>query len=115
MLKDLVEDYRQRHRRQVDRFKHFIKHFSAPPIDLQSHWEDFEPVLARHREFREIGNGRICKYYFDKYLKHLRKKIDNQESGSEVEGPTHSSRHSQQSLPRSLIVQGHDQEEGELT
>ena len=79
-----VDALRVSDRKLVDRLKHAIKHF-CPPIALQSTWEEYRPLLAANAEVAEVPDEDIRWYYFNKYLRHLRKKagLEGGDSGEE--------------------------------
>lgn len=68
-----VDELRRDRRRQIDRLKSCIKRFQ-PPIQLDSSFRVVGPLIRAQPEGAEIGDDEVILYYFDKYIRHLRKK-----------------------------------------
>lgn len=68
-----VDELRRDRRQQIDRLKGCIKRFQ-PPIQLDSSFAVFGPLIKAHPSGAEIGDDEVIMYYFDKYIRHLRKK-----------------------------------------
>lgn len=82
-----VDECRQKNRRGIDRLKNLIKHFSTPPIQIDSTFEQFEPHFKQQRDFEEIEDEDVRRYYFEKFIRHLKKKagIEVDKSDDELE------------------------------
>ena len=65
--------YRQENRRTVDQLKRAIKHFS-PAIVLETSYEVIAAALCGVPEVAAVADEDIRRYYFDKYIRHLRKR-----------------------------------------
>lgn len=79
-----VDEYRRTRRRQIDRLKSLIKHFD-PPIQLDSSYAQVGPLIAARPEGAEVADDEIRLYYFDKYIRHLRKKAGLETGNDEAD------------------------------
>jgi pre-mRNA-processing factor 40 len=61
-------------RKLIERYKHLIKHWPGPPIQITSTYREVRPLLEAHAEFVDLKDEYTRKTYFDKYIAHLRKK-----------------------------------------
>lgn len=68
-----VEMYRREHRRVIDQLKHAIKHFT-PAITLDTTYESIAEAMGKIPEIAVVADDDIRRYYFDKYIRHLRKR-----------------------------------------
>lgn len=68
-----VEVYRREYRRAIDQLKHAIKHFT-PPITLNTTYESIAEAMGKIPEIVAVAEEDIRRYYFDKYIRHLRKR-----------------------------------------
>jgi pre-mRNA-processing factor 40 len=80
-----VDALRNNNRKLVDRLKHAIKHFD-PPITLQSTYEEYRSLLVAHPDIVEVTDDDVRWYYFNKYIRHLRKRAGFEDGNSEEEG-----------------------------
>lgn len=83
-LRAKVEAYRKEHRKLLDRLKHSIKHLQ-PPILIDSNYEDYKGALARDVDIAQVEDEEVRRYYFDKYIRHLRKKAGLETAPSDDE------------------------------
>ncbi|PJF20069.1 hypothetical protein PSACC_00123 [Paramicrosporidium saccamoebae] len=63
-----LEKHRITNRTQLDRLKHAIKHMT-PPIQLDSQYEQYRTLIPD-----EVQDEDIRRYYFEKFIRHLKKK-----------------------------------------
>lgn len=78
-LTSKVDQWRRDRRKLIDKLKHCIKHFD-PPIRIDSTFAQYAPLLAAHPDGAAIADEQIIHYYFDKYLRHLKKKASGEKS-----------------------------------
>jgi len=83
-LRAKVDAYRKENRKAVDKLKHCIKHHD-PPIKLDSTHQDVVPGLLKDADYCAVEDEDIRRYYYDKFIRHLRKKAGLEVEKSEEE------------------------------
>ena len=83
-LRAKVDAYRKENRKTIDKLKHCIKHHD-PPIKIDSIYENVVSGLLKNPDYCAVEDEAIRKYYYDKFIRHLRKKAGLEVDKSEEE------------------------------
>ncbi len=68
----------ERHqRRNIDALRSKIKHLSNPPVTASTTWETIRPHIAHMEEFKILESDDLRRQAFDKVLRRLREKEDD--------------------------------------
>ncbi|GAO49401.1 hypothetical protein G7K_3551-t1 [Saitoella complicata NRRL Y-17804] len=99
----------RRQRRRMDDLRSAMKHLK-PPVGVDDTWEMVRPRIEGLEEYRALESEELCKSAFEKYIRRLKEKMEDERSrregtpGSRRGGESHRSSHRdrERDLRRSL-------------
>ena len=69
-------------RRLIDALRSKIKHLDKPPITSSTTWDSIRPHISHFDEFKALDNEDLCRQAFDKVLRRLKEKEEDERHSS---------------------------------